>query len=117
MSKNTITYPMPNTKESRAGAMACLEGIKEVEKITDETLSSCATTEQHFQMFTDSQQAMIRSGGLNLSPFMAGYLGALGEYISTYKLVGEPWVANGWKPWAAMTKKEEEADKKQLCAD
>jgi len=80
-------------------------------------MPSCATTEQHFQMFTDSQQAMIRSAGLNLSPFMAGFLAAFGEYISTYKLVGEPWATNGWKPWAAMTKKAEEADKKKLCAD
>ncbi|MCH6585244.1 MAG: hypothetical protein IH810_05375 [Proteobacteria bacterium] len=58
---NTFTHALPNSKETRAGAMACLEGIKEIEKITDEVMSSCATTEQHFQMFTDSQQAMIRS--------------------------------------------------------
>ena len=45
---NTFTHALPNSKETRAGAMACLEGIKEVEKITDEVMSSCATTEQHF---------------------------------------------------------------------
>jgi len=48
---------------------------------------------------------------------MAGFLGALGEYISTYKLVGEPWATKGWKPWAAMTKKEEEAQRKELLSD
>jgi len=108
---------MINSKESRAGARACLEGMNEVDVITDRHLGSCATREQHFQMVADSQQAMIRNAEPNLSPFMAGYLAAIGEYICMYKLVGEPWLANGWRPWVAMTKKAEEADKKRICED
>jgi len=77
---NTFTYSLPNTKETRAGAKACLKGMNEVDYIAYKLslLPSCATVEQELHAYTDSQQAMIRNAEPNLSPFMAGYLAALG---------------------------------------
>ena len=118
--KNKTTQFEINNKQSRAGAKACLEGMNEVDYIAYKLslLPSCATVEQELQAYVDSQQAMIRNAEPNLSPFMVGFLAAIGEYISKTKVIGgEPWLANGWKPWVAMTKKEEAADKKKLYAD
>jgi len=105
---------MINTKESRAGAMACIEAIKAIRRITANP-SFNITNEQYFKKCDDSQQAAINCSEPDQSPFMAGFISAFGEYI----FINQDGIPdhNMWIPFAAMTPSQAKKKKKQFFED
>ena len=102
---------MINTKESRAGAMACIEAIKAVRRITANS-SPNTTNEQYFKKCHDSQQAAINCSESNLSHFMVGFISVFGEYL----FINQDGIPDPdlWIPFAAMTLSQAEKKKKLL---
>ena len=100
---------MINTKESRAGAMACIEAIKAVRRITANP-SPDTTNEQYFKKCDDSQQAAINCSESDLSPFMVGFISVFGEYL----FINEGGIPDPdlWIPFAAMTQAQAEEKRK-----
>jgi hypothetical protein len=100
---------MINTKESRAGAMACIEAIKAIRRITANP-SSNITNEQYFKKCDNSQQAAINCSEPDLSPFMVGFISAVGEYL----FINQDGIPDPdlWVPFAAMTHAQAEKKRK-----
>lgn len=117
MPKDTFTYALPNNKQSRAGARTCLCAIRQVTNLEKNPKEdSC---KELFRLRDAAGQIMLDATGEKLSPFMAGFVLFLTEYIEDVLMRGEPPdlfrlnKGNGWNPETIRTKKQIEAMRKE----
>ena len=105
---------MPNDKaaEYRAGAMACMDSLRIIDRIAAGDKSE-ATWEECWQDEDVSIKAMQLVAG-NHGKFMAGFVAVFAEYAHTFIAGGEPNLYV-WKPIASMT--EEEVKSKRAMAE
>jgi len=100
---------MINTKESRAGAMACVQAMEDIQRIIGKGANTRAV---HDKQLARSDQTMLKAAEPGLSSFMEGFVTTFAEYICL-EIAGEVNLEN-WLPYAAMTESEVEADKKEF---
>ena len=103
---------MINTKESRAGAMACVKAMQDVRQIIGNGANSRAV---HDKQLACSDRAMLKAAEPSLSSFMEGFVTTFAEYIGLER-AGEVNLEN-WLPYAAMIEAEVEDDKKEFWKD
>lgn len=102
---------MITTKESHAGAMACIKAIQDIERIMGSLrVNSRAGYEEKC---ADSEQAMIKAAEPNLSPFMVGFVTVFAEYMSVMGSGSVP-ILEKWEPFSAMTEAEATAKKNEI---
>ena len=98
---NTFTYALPNSKETRAGAMACVKAMQDVQRITGNGANSRAA---HDKQLARVDQTMLKAAEPGLSSFMVGFVKTFAEYIGL-EIAGEV-ALESWVPYAAMTEAE-----------
>ena len=109
---NTLTYALPNSRESRAGAMACVQAMEDIQRIIDKGANTRAVYDKQLSR---SDRTMLKAAEPGLSSFMEGFVKAFAEYICLER-AGEVNLEN-WLPYAAMTEAEVEEDKKEFWKD
>lgn len=93
---------------ARAGAQACLNALRAMEVIANET-GHAYYAERELMVST------LIDAAEPLSPYMTGFIAALAEYIDLNLGVGAK-PAHYWVPEAAMSEEEVEASRKQSYA-
>ncbi len=120
---NTFTYALPNSKETRAGAMACIRAIRKVTKLVDFKNLKTDSYLEVLRNGDDAGQIMLDATGANLSQFETGFILLFAEYIEDVVTRGEPpdlsivntW--DGWNPYSTKTTKQIEALRKERLDD
>lgn len=92
-----------NAEESRAGAMACMEALRIIDRIAAGDKAEM-TWEECWQNEDASITAMQHAVG-NRGEFMAGFVSVFAEYAYMNISGGEPNLY-GWKPVSSMTDEE-----------
>jgi len=113
---NTFTYALPNSKETRAGAKACVQAIIEAEKSIKSHKKGSISTKEWFGLHDTSSQILLDAAGDNLSQHTIGVILTFAEFLN------DDWInaltpdLKSWKPEASLTKKQVE-DKRQKFSD
>lgn len=94
---------LTNTEQSRAGAMACLEALRAIEKIA-ECDGSHISMNEWWSGEDNAVAVMLRAAG-KPSGFMAGFVAAFAEHVKA-EFNGCGYRLDIWKPEAAMTDEE-----------
>lgn len=103
---------LTSTEESRAGAMACLEALRAIQKIAEGDVPD--TTKVGWWYQQDSAVAVMLCAAGNPDGFMAGFIAALAEYVKN-ELSSVGYYPDGWeKPEAAMTDEEKIASRSRF---
>lgn len=95
--------PMQNAEESRAGAMAGMNVLRAIERITGGDLSGMSM-EAWWAMQDECVAAMCNAAG-NPGTFTTGFISTFAEYVLTVNEGGIPNL-DKWKPDATRTKEE-----------
>jgi len=107
--KNKTTQFNIDSRQSRAGAMACLKAMKDVRQIIGNGANSRVVYDKKC---ADSERAMLKAAEPGLSSFMKGFVTAFAEYICL-EHSGTVLLEN-WVPYAAMTEADAEAGRANL---
>lgn len=96
---------MPNDKaaECRAGAMACLDALRIIERIAAGSNSETSMREW-WNIQDTAVTSMLHAAGKH-GEFMAGFVAVFAEYASIIHATGMPDLF-AWKPEATMTRKK-----------
>lgn len=105
--KTTSDKPMQNAEESRAGAMACMDALRAIERITEIENKGDSSMDAWWTMQDDCAKAMLNAAG-NPGTFMTGFISVFAEYAFTLNNSGHP-ALDQWKPEATMTNEEQAA--------
>ncbi len=105
-------FTLTSTEETRAGAMACLEALRAIQKIAEDPNPD--RSKAGWWLEKDNAVAvMLRAAG-NPGGFMAGFIATLAEYVKD-DLSSVGCYPDGWeKPEAAMTDEEKIASRVRL---
>lgn len=90
--------------ESRAGAIACLNALRIIERINDGGYNPDSTPADHWHDIDAAQAAMIHAAGAR-DGFIAGFISVFAEYAHLIASAGVPDLYV-WKPEATMSEEE-----------
>jgi len=79
--KNKTTQFEINSKQSRAGAKACLKVMQDIQRIIGNGANSRVVYDKKC---ADSERAMLKSAEPGLSSFMEGFVIAFAEYQNIF---------------------------------
>ncbi len=113
---NTFTYALPNSKETRDGARACIHAMKKVRKLVQNPKDENYTCEELFRIRDAAGQIMLDAAGANLPPFMAGFILIFAQHIEAITIYGVPNLYY-WNPESIKTIKQIEAMRKEHVDD
>ena len=109
---------MNNPSKEAHGAVACFEALRIIERIATAPHDSHETESSEFCYLRD--QELIRSALIHaaepLSPFMAGFLSLIAEYLYHSNMSGAPNLYV-WKPETLMTEEEAKANLAELFSN
>ncbi len=97
---------MANTEESRAGAIACLNAIRIIERLAKNPDPE-VTMEDYWRGKAAAISAMLMAAG-EKSEYLTGFIATFAEYVCMVEGGGIPDPYH-WKPEAGMTNEEEAA--------
>ena len=99
-------FTLQSTEETRAGAMACMDALRIIDRIAASGNAE-STWDECCQIEDNSIKAMQLATG-NHGEFMAGFVAAFAEYACMFISCGEPNLYK-WKPVSSMTDEEKTA--------
>ena len=99
----TYNSTLINTEESRAGAMACVNAMRIIERIENNPMTDCSMEDWWLNKEAEIT-AMLQAAGVQ-DGFMAGFVATFAEYVSTVESTGTP-NPHSWKPQTTMTDEE-----------
>lgn len=103
--------------ETRRGALACVDALRDIETVAELANTPDQTTEQHWQVRQATVDILLRAAGPT-SPYLSGFLSALAEFVDFTITSGTPNLEGcGWEPKAAMTDAEFAAYQQQVERD
>lgn len=105
---------MLNTEQSRAGALACLNAMRIIERISRGNGPELSNEDWWINKEVEVS-AMLQAAGVS-DGFMAGFVAACAEYVSDVESAGTPNLYR-WKPIASMTEEEISSYKLSLETD
>ena len=111
--ESRISATTLNTEESRAGAMACMEALRIIDRIAAGDRSDL-TLEECWQDEDVSITAMQHAAG-NHGEFMSGFVAVFAEYAHMFISGGEPNLYR-WQPISSMTQEEVKNRRDQVSA-
>ena len=115
---DTFTYALPNSKETRAGAMACIQAMIKAEKSIKSHKKGSISTKEWFGLHDTSSQILLDAAGDNLSQHTIGVILTFAEFLNDNWINGysldESLESLGLE--ASLTKKQVE-DKRQKFSD
>lgn len=106
-------FTLQSTEETRAGAFACIEALRAIEKIANSE-DFDLTNEEWWRDEDNAVAAMLHAAGMP-SGFLAGFIAVFAEYAKWSICTGQPDLSQ-WKPEAAMTTDEKVASRKEFDA-
>lgn len=107
-----VNSTLTSTEESRAGAVACLAGLRAIEKIAES--EDPDTSRARWWREEDSAVAAMLHAAGNPSGFMAGFVAVFAEYVKA-DFSGCGYNLDSWeKPEAAMADEEKIASRIQF---
>ncbi len=107
-------HPYPTGDESKAGALAAIMAIQNIEAMNERT-DPDQNIEEHFRDLDEGVDGFVRAIG-PLPAYQAGFIRALAEYINFSIQAGRP-DTSVWRPEAAMTSAEAAARREELARD
>jgi hypothetical protein len=102
---------MSNTEESRAGAMACLNAMRIIQRIENHPDPECSMADW-WKNKDAAVIAMLQAAGVQ-SGFISGFISTFAEYFSIHEAgaIHDPFT---WTPEATMTDEEKAAYREEF---
>ena len=95
---DNANFTLTSTEETRAGAMACLEALRVIQKIAEGIAEGGEKTDRSQERWwrkNDSAVAVMLHAAGNPGGFMAGFVATLAEYVRN-ELYGIGYYPDGW---------------------
>jgi hypothetical protein len=107
----TAKQSQSNTEESRAGAMACLNAMRIIQRIENHPDPECSMADW-WKDKDAAVTAMLQAAGVQ-SGFISGFIATLAEYVHMVEFTGAP-DPHEWEPEATMTDEEKAAYREEF---